>query len=62
MNQCYKYRRYIGNIAIYRDVNSLAIYRPDIFSIFLAIFPDFLVIFADFLAIFVDFITIFADF
>ena len=51
-NQCYKHRRYIGNIVIYRDVNSLAIYwqyiAPIFSRFFLAIFPDFLAIFADF--------------
>ena len=57
--QCYKYRRYIGNITIYRDVNSPTIYQQYIAPIFswffLAIFPDFLAIFADFITIFADF-------
>ena len=66
--QCYKYRRYIGNIAIYRDVNSLAIKSANIAPIFsrffLAIFPDFLAIFADFITIFADvwrYLPIFGD-
>ena len=51
-DQCYKHRRYIDNIAIYRDVNSLAIYwqyiAPIFSPIFWRFFPDLIAIFADF--------------
>ena len=61
LNQCYKYRWYIGNIAIYRDVNSLAIYRQYIAPIFSLIFWVIFPIFSQYLTIFWRYLPIFRD-
>ena len=68
-NQCYKYRRYIGNIAMlthWRYIGNISPqYFPDFFWRFFPIFSRYLPILSRYLPIFGDicqFLAIFADF